>query len=360
MKKFLLINILIAVLIILCSWACTPEEPEDPDIKTSCKSTADCIRSQYCDLLNPEEDLTTGTLSYFCKARPLCLKESDCPMKWRCLIDEGFCITDKEAEGVLCKSDADCMTHPNTKCNLATGQCYNPDGGNSGNSGNSGDSGDTGDTGNSGDTGNTGDTGNSGDTGNTGNTGTSGDTGNTGNSGTILVSEDFEDGGTNWTIAGVWQIGAPSSGPNEAYAGSNVAATNLAGNYSDSANDILMLNTQISIPSTTAKPVIEFMAWVNIEGGGYSPFDYVEVLVKRDTDTWPGISGIYLSATTPSPLDALDNTRTKITKKLGTSYYKFTGDLSSYKGKTVQIGFRFKSDSSDTLEGIYIDNVVVK
>jgi len=65
-------------------------------------------------------------------------------------------------------------------------------------------------------------------------------------------------------------------------------------------------------------------------------------------------------ANTPSPLDALDNTRTKITKKLGTSYYKFSGDLSPYKGETVQIGFRFKSDPIDNLEGIYIDDVVVK
>ncbi|HOB71054.1 MAG TPA: immune inhibitor A, partial [bacterium] len=204
--------------------------------------------------------------------------------------------------------------------------------------------------------------GNSGDSGNTGNTGDSGntgDTGDTGNSGTILVSEDFEDGGTNWTVAGVWQIGAPTNGPLAAVSGSNVAATNLTGNYTDSANDVLMLNTPITIPASGTH-VVEFMAWVNIEGGGYSPFDYAEVLVKRDTDTWQAISGIYLTASTPSPLDALDNTRTKITKKLGISYYKFSGDLSSYKGKTVQIGFRFKSDPSDNLEGIYIDNVVVK
>nr|HPG36523.1 hypothetical protein [bacterium] len=62
---------------------------------TSCKTTADCIRSQYCDLENPQESPITGAVSYFCKDRPRCLKMSDCPMNWRCLIEEGFCITDK-------------------------------------------------------------------------------------------------------------------------------------------------------------------------------------------------------------------------------------------------------------------------
>lgn len=375
MKKTTLFNGLLVVLILFSLYSCGQEEEDPVDLKTPCKTNTDCKRNQYCDLENPEKDLNTGTLSYFCRDRVLCLTEADCPVNWRCLIEEGFCITEQEADGVLCKSDDDCTTFPNTKCNLATGECYDPNaGGDTGNTG--GDTGNTGgdtggDTGNTGgDTGNTGgDTGNTGgdtgdtsntgaDTGNTGNTG--GDTGgDTGNTGSILVSEDFEDGGTNWTATGVWQIGTPTTGPAAAVSGSNVAATNLAGNYTDNALDLLTLNTQINIPST-GSPVVEFMAWVSIEGNGYSPFDFVQVLVKRDTDTWQSLSGLYLTASTPSALDALDNTQTKITKPLGTDYYKFTGDLVPYKGKTVQIGFRFTSDSADNLEGIYIDDVVVK
>ncbi|HRZ80367.1 MAG TPA: immune inhibitor A, partial [bacterium] len=155
-------------------------------------------------------------------------------------------------------------------------------------------------------------------------------------------------------------IGAPTNGPAAAVSGTNAAATSLSGNYTDNSNSLLVLNTPVTIP-TSGTPKIEFMAWVNVEGNGYSPFDYMEVLVKRETDAgWPVLTGIVLSAATPSPLDALDNTKTKVTKKLGTAYYKFTGDLSPYKGKTVNIGFRFTSDASDNLEGIYLDDVTVK
>jgi hypothetical protein len=113
----------------------------------ACKNTSDCNISEYCDLENPKEDAETNTLLYYCKARPRCLKNSDCPENWRCFIDEGFCITEKESEGILCKSDEECIFSPNTKCNLETGQCYNPDAVNTGNTNDTEDIGDAGHSG---------------------------------------------------------------------------------------------------------------------------------------------------------------------------------------------------------------------
>lgn len=385
-KKLLGISTLLMMAV--CFYACNDEPTEE--VKTPCNTNLNCARNQYCDLENP--DTTGGTLTYYCTNRTICQKESDCPIDWVCNIAESFCITKAEAEGLLCDSNEDCtkdLTKPKCKlathqcveclnnidctalepyCNLTTNECA-VDGGDTGNTGDTGDTGDTGntgntgntgDTGNTGNTGDTGNTGNTGDTGNTGNTGNTGDTGNSGDTGTSLVSEDFEDGGVNWSKDGVWEIGVPTNGPAAAVSGTNVAATSLTANYADNSNSLLVLNTPIAIGSS-GTPKIEFMAWVKVEGNGYSPFDYMEVLVKKETDAgWPVLTGIVLSAATPSPLDALDNLKTKVTKPLGTAYYKFTGDLSAYKGKTIQIGFRFISDASDNLEGIYLDDVTVK
>ena len=74
---------------------------------------------------------------------------------------------------------------------------------------------------------------------------------------------------------------------------------------------------------------------------------------------WEETTGVYLSADTPSTTSALDSSRTKITKQLGTAYYKFTGDLSSYKGKSVEIGFRLVSEGSDNKDGSYLDDIKV-
>ena len=97
---------------------------DSDEIKTPYTSNIDCIRNYYCDFDNPEDN--NGSLTYYCAERPLCETNNDCPMGWKCLISEGFCITDAEHEGILCESDTDCVVEPNTKRNLATGECYNP------------------------------------------------------------------------------------------------------------------------------------------------------------------------------------------------------------------------------------------
>ncbi|MBO4441581.1 hypothetical protein J5834_05635 [bacterium] len=174
----------------------------------------------------------------------------------------------------------------------------------------------------------------------------------------------FEDDSANWVIDSVnssapcWEIGIPTSGPGEAHSGMNVAATSLAGNYADNCADVLRYNKSIFLPPY-GDPTISFYAWVDIVGSGYAPFDYVEVLIKRDDEIWETVTGIYLSADTPSPLQALDNTKTKITKQLGTAYYIFTGDISALKGRSIEIGFRFISDASDNSAGFYLDDITI-
>lgn len=366
MKKRFLFLLLVSVVFLAFAVSCSDDEGEEVETKTNCNSNVDCNRDSYCDLDNPQQDAELGTLVYYCKKRQLCSTQADCPMNWKCKESEGFCITNKEADMVLCKSNDDCKDPNYPICNLSNGECRsyggetddtdNPwvndndnadsedDADHEENENDSADSSDKDSEVSDNDT----------------------DSSTEPGLGKTVMTEDFEEGGANWTIVPAaeetpcWKIGTPASGPGEAHGGSNVAATNLEGNYSPNCKDLIYHNTSISIPSE-GKPEISFYAWVDLVGSGYSPFDYVEVIIKKSGDVWDLVDdGILLSADTPSsPLAALDNHKTKITKQLGTQYYKFTGDLSAFKGQSVDIGFRFTSDESDEAAGFYLDDITV-
>ncbi len=64
---------------------------------------------------------------------------------------------------------------------------------------------------------------------------------------TVGYSQDFESTPTGWTSFGTkdtWQWGVPTSGPRSAASGEKVYATNLAGNYDNSANMTLVMLLQ--------------------------------------------------------------------------------------------------------------------
>ncbi|MBO7126127.1 choice-of-anchor J domain-containing protein [bacterium] len=368
MKEKFLFLLLVSVVLLVLAVSCSDEEGGgEVEANVNCNSNIDCDRDSYCDFDHPKQDPELGMLVYSCKKRKLCATQADCPINWKCKENEGFCITSKEADGILCKSNDDCKDPEYPICNLANGECRSYDGDISdGDKPWESDDEDHSDTetdddpevndsepadkdndvsDNDADT----DTDNSSDPG----------------LGQTIMTEDFEDGGSQWTRVPAtegthcWDIGIPTSGPEEAHGGANVAATALDGNYLANCKDLLYYNTSISIPSE-GKPEISFYAWVDIVGNGYSPYDYVEVIVKKSEDVWELTdTGVPLSAGTPSVLDALDNHKTKITKQLKTNYYKFTGDLSAFKGKSVDIGFRFTSDESDEAFGFYLDDITV-
>lgn len=355
--KFLFLLIILATPLFFAV-SCADDEEEEGAAFTRCNSNVDCTRDSYCDLDNPQQDDDLGTIVYYCRKRQLCATQADCPISWKCKISEGFCITNKEADGVMCKSNDDCQDPSYPKCNLATGECAPDDGGDS-------DPTDDSDVPDSSDTQPDDSDSDEPDTSDDSDSASDDEPDTAAEVGEIILTEDFEESGDNWTIVPAsegypcWEIGAPTTGPAEAHGGTNVAATILGGEYLDNCNDLLKRTSGVSIPSE-GKPEITFYAWVDIKGLGYSPYyDYVEVLIKQDGEMWETTSGLYLSADTPSTSSALDNSGTKITKELGTAYYKFTGDLSAYKGKSVEIAFRFISDGSDHKDGFYLDDITV-
>ena len=155
----------------------------------------------------------------------------------------------------------------------------------------------------------------------------------------ILWSEDFEG---DWTInwhadAGTWEAGVPTSGPNASHSGQKLAATVLAGNYSEPVSTRLIRHTSFVVPAASENPRLRFFSWFNFSTG-----DYGEVQIKVGTADWQTISNRF--------------------GNLGSDSWSYGSiDLSQYAGSTVQIGFYFYSvqvgSLSNVSTGWYIDDI---
>jgi len=156
-------------------------------------------------------------------------------------------------------------------------------------------------------------------------------------SSSTVFEENFETGGSSWSISGSWSIGKPTSGPNSGHNSNNCAGTNLSGEYSDYADDWLISPSVylpvLTYPSSQLK--LSFWEWFEIE----SDYDYGNVEISTDDGfTW-----------------------TEIDSRTGGSNWKQTEvDLSSFAGQTIKIAFHFTSDYSYTYAGWYIDDICIQ
>lgn len=152
---------------------------------------------------------------------------------------------------------------------------------------------------------------------------------------TIIYSETFETGGSLWSKTGSWAIGNPTSGPNSGYNSVNCAATNLSGNYLNSADDWFISPT-ISIPviGTATQITLSFREWFETE----STYDVGHVKISTNNgSTW-----------------------TTIDTRSGSSNWREKQiNITTYENKQIKLGFHFTSDGSVTKLGWYIDNIEV-
>ncbi len=168
---------------------------------------------------------------------------------------------------------------------------------------------------------------------------------NLGRSQTIdtLWHETWEGNPTaNWDVqGGQWQWGIPTSGPGSAYAGANVAATVLAGNYSEPADARLRRIVSFRVPPATQNPRLRFWHWYSFNAG-----DYGRVEIRRVGQAWTPISTDY------------DWTGS------GVWTYPLI-DLTAYADSMIEISFLFHSvdvvgnGGPDVGPGWYLDNVAV-
>lgn len=165
--------------------------------------------------------------------------------------------------------------------------------------------------------------------------------------------EDFEadDGGydADNSDGSGWAWGAPTSGPNEGYDGSvNVWATNLAGQYSNSAN--YQLNSAPIIVAGT-EPYLQYMVWHDIENG-YDGFN-----VKLSPDG--GSTWMLIDPVGGYPNDSITGLGEPGFTDVSDGWVMHAFDLSAYVGQEVMVKWHFGSDSSVQRIGAYIDNVVI-
>ncbi|MEM9695517.1 MAG: choice-of-anchor J domain-containing protein, partial [Myxococcota bacterium] len=169
---------------------------------------------------------------------------------------------------------------------------------------------------------------------------------------TGLFFDTFESGCSTWTLTGDWACGAPTSGPGSALGGTNVIATNLAGDYAVGVNAGTATATSGTIDLTAATaPLLSFSVWQQWEGSTSDGF-YVEV------STDGGTTFTLLTAVTPAYNLSLSGQPAWGDLTL-VGWTAYTADLSAFVGQSISLRFQYESDGSDQFPGSYIDDVLV-
>ena len=143
---------------------------------------------------------------------------------------------------------------------------------------------------------------------------------------------DFEENPAGWTTYGTnnsWEWGIPTSGPGAAASGEKVYATNLAGNYDNSANMSLQM-PPIDLPE--GESFLQFKHWYNLERN----YDYGHVFLSTDGTTWTQMARF---------------------NDLSNAWLDGEVDLSEYAGQRVYIAFNVTTDGSVPRAGWYLDDV---
>jgi hypothetical protein len=152
--------------------------------------------------------------------------------------------------------------------------------------------------------------------------------------------QDFEADDGGFTTSGTnssWAWGAPTSGPGAAHSGSNVWATNLAGNYNND-EDSYLESPDIDLSGLAGQTILlSWWQWLRTE----SRYDFASVEVSKDGgSTWTTVWG---------PTSGGTAQWEKITVLLDPSYA-----VSNFR-----VRFHLVADSSITYPGWYVDDVAI-
>lgn len=151
---------------------------------------------------------------------------------------------------------------------------------------------------------------------------------------TTGYEQDFESSPVGWTSYGTlnsWEWGVPASGPGSAFSGEKVYATNLEGNYDNSANMNLQM-PPVEVPES-GNLFLQFKQWYNLENN--YDYGYIYVLPEGE-ENW-----VQLAAYNGSTSSWTDG----------------EVDLSEYSGQTISVIFNVQTDGSVLREGWYLDDV---
>ena len=151
-----------------------------------------------------------------------------------------------------------------------------------------------------------------------------------------------------WAANGVWQFGLPTTGANTvgppALFDGEVAATNLTGNYGNSA--FYNLTTPTFDLTGATNPVLRFAHWYNLEGSATTTrWDGANIKISSDGGTtW---AQLVPTSVVPAYTGALSASTTQMQNQLG-----WSGILADWQVVTV--------DLAANLTGLPLNNVVLR
>ncbi len=157
--------------------------------------------------------------------------------------------------------------------------------------------------------------------------------------------KDFEDDWRDWWASnGQWEVGNPTTGPEECYAGSSLcAATKLDGNYADN-NESRLISPYIQLPAL-GEIYLRFRHWAS-----FGSYDAGRVQISYETS--------------PGEWSAWE-TRVSYSNSSGDWAYPLV-DLTSYAGDKIRVAFWIDQGNSGWPNyssyvglGWYIDNVLI-
>jgi hypothetical protein len=158
-----------------------------------------------------------------------------------------------------------------------------------------------------------------------------------------------------WTLTGTWQCGVPSNvGPPSAFVGTQVIATRVAANYFNSQTYTGATATSPSIDlSGSPFPTLTWRMWVETEGG---TFDGVNLKISTDG----GATYTVLDTVSPPYPLTIAGEPAWGGFQQGLGWQVFQANLAAYVGQVVRLRFSFRSDSSGSAPGIYVDDFLVQ
>lgn len=151
-----------------------------------------------------------------------------------------------------------------------------------------------------------------------------------------------------------WEWGAPLSGPDSAYSGVNVWATNLDGNYADS-NQIFLDSPVISLKNFP-RAKLEFYHYYDFESEAGKYWDGGNIKVSEDN----GQNWILITPQFGYPCDSIFALAEPGYGAKSSVWIYDEFDLNSYLGKEILIRFHFGSDFQNNEAGWYVDDIAIR
>lgn len=155
-----------------------------------------------------------------------------------------------------------------------------------------------------------------------------------------------------WTLTGDWECGTPANvGPASAYDGVQCLGTRLGALYDSlqTWTGATATSPDLTLPGAYAFRVT-FRLWVDTEGGSYDGAN-----LKISTDG--GMTFVPLTTVTPAYPLTIGGEPAWGGHQSSLGWQAMEADLSAYAGQTVRLQFAFRSDSSGTYPGVYLDDL---